>query len=327
MSAITEAFKYQGAVAKDSSGAMSIGQAGFKAKLGQCFEIVTVSNSKYVKKFLSGLVSRTTIDTSSSEKTMPLREHVMFTRFVMQNVAFFDYKKVDELLHVILQLELAYSKSGGEVASLVETAQQQYPDLVVHQQIPGNPEFGIEPTVAETKSTDPALFLELKRLSTAAATLALLIETRSHLLRQYGVGRDVRQAMTNNKQAKETTKAPTKVHGITGEKFWNKSNTIVAALEDDRAAEQLCKDFVAAMSIDDDVDMGDETTMNGDTSICNDDNSAFQHTGTPSGRKRKLSATPGTTPTKRPRGRPRKSHQRRSSSISTNEDPDADFEV
>jgi len=325
MSAIVQAVKYQAAVGEDPYGAVQTGQAGFRAKLGQCFEIITMSNSKYVKKFLSGLVSRMTIDTSSADSSVVPLEHLAFTRFVVQNIAFFDYKKMDELLHVVLQLELAYSKSGGEIAQAIEAAQMQYPDLVVHTQVPGNPEFGLDPTTLETKSVDPALVLELKRLGPATATLMLMIETRSHLLRLYGIGRDVRTAMLNNKQAKETSRNPTKVHGITGEKLWSKSNSIVSALDDNAASVQLCKDFVAAMSVDEDFDMVDD--LPGGVDIATDmDASTMEVNMTPSGRKRKLSATPGTTPTKRAKGRPRKSVQRRSRSLSTDEDPDADFE-
>ena len=329
MSAIAQAFKYQAGVAGDPCGAIQTGQAGFRAKLGQCFEIITTSNSKYVKKFLSGLVSRTTFDTASCDKLVP-PEHVLFTRFVMQNIAFFDYQKLDELLHVVLQLELAYSKSGGEIAQAIEAAQFQYPDLIVHTQVPGNPELGLAPTTVEANKTAPALIVELKRLSSAATCLSLIIETRSHLLRQYGIGRDVRTAMMNNKQAKESTKPPTKVHGVTGEKFWTKSISLVSALNDsnDHAIGQLCNDFIASMSVDEDFEMamGDEARPEVDGTV--DGDLLIMRGGmTPSGRKRKLSATPGTTPTKRPRGRPRKNQEKRTSrSLSTDRDLDADFE-
>jgi len=325
MPAIAQAFKYQADIGEGPRGALQTGQAGLRAKLAQCFEIITTSNSKYVKKFLSGLVSRTAIDTSSSEKSVVSLEHVAFTRFVMQNIAFFDYKKMDELLHVVLQLDLAYSKSGGEIAQSVEAAQIQYPDLTIHTQVPGNPELGLEPTTVETKSINPALILELKRLSPAAATLMLMIETRSHLLRQYGISRDVRTAMMNNKQAKETNKNPTKVHGLTGEKLWTKSNNIVTSLDDDTNSVQLCKDFVAVMSVDEDFEMADDQQLPVDTAG-DVETSTMKMSMTPSGRKRKLSATPGTTtPSKRPRGRPRKTVPRRSRSVSTDGDPDADF--
>lgn len=256
-------------------------------------------------------------------------EHVKFTQFITQNVAFFPYKKLDELLHVVLQLELAYSKSGGEIAQMIEMAQQENPDLVVHQQNPGDSELGIEPSITTTTSTNPSLFLQLQRTSPAAACLMLLIETRTHLLRQYGIGRDVRVAMTNSKQAKDSNKAPSKVHGITGERFWNKSNEIMSSLEFDHTIVQLCKDFVAAMSVDEDFEMGDDMDFSfevngvGDVSALGSVDA--RRSGTPGGRKRKLSATPHGTPTKRARGRPKKM-QRRSSSVSSLEhDPDAEF--
>ena len=157
--------------------------------------------------------------------------------------------------------------------------------------------------------------------------LLLLIEARSHLLRLYGLGRDVRAALATGKQSKDTNKAPAKVHGITGERFWTRSNGFVESLmKADEGAVLICKDFLAAMSAEEDVEATDANLLG--TDVIGEDAETLrgQRTGTPSARKRKLSATPGTTPTKRARGRPRKSHTRRSSSISTNEDAEGDYE-
>lgn len=326
MSAIAQAYKYQNEIEGHPYGANTNGQTGFKAKLSPCFDIVTVSNSKYVKKFLSGVVSRTAIDSSTVEQGSPSRDHVNFTRFLVQNIAFFEYKKLDELLHVVLQLELAYSKSGGEVAAQIETSERTNPKMIVHKAIPGNPEMGLESTSVEEETFAPAFIADMNRLSTSAATLMLLIETRAHLIRQYGLGRDVRAALANSKQAKETNRIPTKVHGITGDKFWTKSNAVLSTLEHESGVLQLCQDFAAAMSVEDDFEVADDSVADLSALPVEPDMIAAQRMSTPGGRKRKLSATPGTTPTKRQRGRLRKSQARRSSSISTTEDPDADFE-
>ena len=155
----------------------------------------------------------------------------------------------------------------------------------------------------------------------------LLIETRAHLIRQYGLGRDVRAPLANSKQTKDTNKAPTKVHGITGDKFWTRSNSVLAILEDESGLMQLCQEFTAAMSVEDDFEAVDDNAPDHGVNGLATDTVMVQRMSTPGGRKRKLSATPGTTPTKRPRGRSKKSQARRSSSVSTAEDPDADFEA
>lgn len=332
MSAMNYAFRYQHDVEKSPAGAVLSGQAGFKPKLGACFGIIATSNIKYVKKYLALLVKETTFESPSTEKPLPNMDHLLFSRFIMQNIAFFEYKKLDELLHVALQLELAYGKIGTEIATLIEDAQKLHPDIVTTEQVSENPELGLEPRIIETCQSNPSLIVELKHLAPAAGTLMLIIETRSHLLRQYGISRDIRAALVNTKQTKETTKAPTKVHGITGEKFWTNSNEIVQRLSNDKDIAQLCKDFVAAVSIEDDVEINtndDRANMvSGDASVLDLGQTVVAHGITPAGnaRKRKLTPTDGGTPSKRPRGRPRKSAPRRSSSVSTDGDPDADFE-
>lgn len=320
MSAIQQAFTYQRSIGESTCGAV---QPGHRAKLFQCFNIITVSNTKSVKRFLSGLVSRTIFDTGNSETPNVSLDHVHFTKFIMQNLAFFEYKKLDELLHLMLQLEMTYPTSGAELAQAIESAQQQYPDLVARQEAAEFGQIGDATNIIEMKTTDPALILALKRLAPAAACLLLLIETKSYLRRQYGV-LDVRQAIANSKQAKDTTKAPTKVHGITGEKFWNKSNEIVAALEDDIAAMGVCKDFVVAMNEEERLETLDEQPLTTEPIEMNGSGSVHLKVATPGGRKRKLSASVATTPTKKSKGRPKKV-QRRSSSVSSRDDPEADY--
>ena len=107
-----------------------------------------------MKKFLSGIVSRTAIDSSIVERGGTSPDHVNFTRFLAQNIAFFDYKKLDELLHVVLQLELAYSKSGGEIAAQIETSERIHPKMVVHKTVPGNLELDVEPTTVEEETLE-----------------------------------------------------------------------------------------------------------------------------------------------------------------------------
>lgn len=332
MSAMAYAFRYQHDVEHTPAGAISSGQAGFKPKLGACFGIIATSNIKYVKKYLAQLVKETTFDSPSTEKPLPSTDHMMYTRFIIQNIAFFEYKKLDELLHVALQLELAYGKIGTEIANLIEDAFKHHPEILTTQQVPGDPELGREARIIETSQTNPNLIIEIKRLVPAAATLMLVIETRSHLLRQYGISRDIRAALVNTKQAKESTKVPVKVHGITGEKFWLSSNEIVRRAEHEPDILQLCQDFVAAVSIEDDMDFdmneAGGPVVSGDASMIELGQTVIAHGVTPAGtaRKRKLTPVDGGTPSKRARGRPKKSVQRRSSSVSTDGDPDADFE-
>ena len=162
---------------------------------------------------------------------------------------------------------------------------------------------------------DPVL---LRQLSVAACAITLVSEVRNFLKRQYGISRDVKMAMQQNKQTKEATKEPVKVHGITGDRFWNNSNAVLASLESTEAMLARCREFVTLVAIDDEVKIAEDE---GEAYVV--ENGVEQSLSVPRGKKRKSTGSIGGTP-KRARGRPPK-NGRRSSSISSMEDPDADF--
>lgn len=310
MYAVHEAFRYQQTVAHDPTGAT---HPGFKAKLAPCFAIINGSGTKYVKKFLSNLVSRLNFEFSKMEATVDRpSEHLLFVRFVVQNLAFFEYAKVDDLLHTILQLELAVGKNGAEIAQAIET--QLGPGAETVPVDHGLPHVGQEQPAWEL-SMDPVV---LTRLCTAACAITLVSETSSYLRRQYGISRDVKSAIQQSKQAKESAKAPLKVHGITGDRFWNASTSILTSLGSTEAMIARCKSFTALMAIDDDVRVAEE----GEEMRAYSASVGPEEDYPPKGKKRKIVGTPvGGTP-KKPRGRaPKHGTGRRSSSISSIDGP------
>lgn len=322
-SAIFQAFKYQTTVSSDATGAT---YPALKPKLGKCFDIVMTSSSKFVKKFFSGILTSTTFEFASAEDHVIPREHVLYTRYAVQNIALAEYRKVEELYHVILQIEMAYGKAGAELAQAIETAQSEHPDIVT---VANDSIEHVTPR-SEVRTVDPSLLAKLKRLAPAAACLLLLIETRAHLLRQYNVGKDIRLVMDATKQAKETSKAPSKVHGFTGERFYSRSNQILRDMDDANRAMQVCKDFVEAMLFEEKVDpVGEEgaiSSIERGSGHVPELSRSYSMASSPSkrGRKRKGSVSAPGTPSKKPRGRAKKM-QRRSSSAEDDDDLDADF--
>ncbi len=315
INAVIEAFKYQNEVFKDPTGGT---MPGYKAKLAPAFTIISTSGSKYVKKFLSNLISKLNTEylkLSVEEGAIP--EHVLFVLFVTQNLAFFEYKKMDELLHTVLQLELAFGKNGGELAQAIESNFQQ---VLVPQPIDavtGEAAPACQPTAMS--QVDPGM---LKRLAAAACAITLISEARNYLKRQYGVSRDVKMAMLQNKQTKESTKEPVKVHGITGERYWTTSKSVLESLSDTDGMIQRCKDFVTLVAVDDEVKIAEEEEEMSMMAMAPE-----QPMSAPRGRKRKsINGSVGGTP-KKPRGRPPKTPTaRRSSSVSSmDDDPDGDF--
>lgn len=320
MQSIQQAFTYQDKVFNDTCGARS---DGYSAKLAGCFEIVNMSNAKYVKKFLSGLVTRIANDLAAQDKKGHTRRDVEFARFVLQNIAFFEYKRLDDLLHTVLQLELAYSKSGGEVIQQLETNTPLEPGSNDENQTrPANPDFAVDGGEVSSRYGDLEI---VHRLAPTAATLTLLMETRAYLRRQYGVGQDVRAAISTHKQLKDSNKSLVKVHGITGERIWTRTNSIVASLDTDKDMIACCKNFVALMNVAE-ADVEQENSPADeriDAPVVH--TNGFARASTPGARKRKGSVSAGSTPVKKARGRPRK-EVKRSASVSSMEDPEADFD-
>lgn len=315
--AVYEAFRYQTEVFQDPRGGVV---PGFRAKLAPAFSIISSSGSKYVKKFLSNLISKLNTEYSKlslGEEGIP--EHLLFVLFVTQNLAFFEYKKMDELLHTILQLELAFGKNGGETAQSIETHVRQ---VFVKQaeNIDAVDTVEAAATLVETP-VNPEM---LRRLTTAACAITLISEARNFLKRQYGISRDVKMAMQQNKQTKESGKEPVKVHGITGDKFWNRTCTLVHSLRSTEAMMAQCREFVTLVAVDDEVKIAEEEGEMYAMDMAPEAPMSAQR-----GRKRKsISGSVGGTP-KRPRGRPSKpTGGRRSASISSlDDDPDGDFNV
>ncbi|KIX08324.1 uncharacterized protein Z518_02980 [Rhinocladiella mackenziei CBS 650.93] len=312
--AVFDAFRYQNEVFHDPRGGVF---PGFRSKLSAAFAIISSSGSKYVKKFLSNLITKLNTEIlklNLGDKDIP--EHLLFVLFVTQNLAFFEYKKMDELLHTVLQLELAFGKSGVETAQAIEThirreVVNQAPANERDDSVPIDP-ITIQPPI------DPA---PLRRLATAACAITLISEARNFLKRQYGISRDVKMAMQQNKQTKESSKEPVKVHGITGDKFWTTTNSILASLSSAQAMIERCREFVTLVAVDDEVKIAEE-----EGEVYAMDMAPEASMSAPRGKKRKsMNGSVGGTP-KKPRGRPPKNAGgRRSSSISSLDDPDGDF--
>jgi cohesin loading factor subunit SCC2 len=341
MHAINTAFKYQQTVG-DLGGARQ-----GRAKLGDCFSILNTSGSKYVKKFLSNLISRLSTDASKLSASQTVPDHVLFVQFVTQNLAFFEYTRMEDLLHTILQLELLFSKNGAEISETIETT-LPIQDMVetpkedaaeAKENLEPKPEEADEQVKAEVLGgsaiTAPLLpdvsdLDQLRRLTAAACAVTMISETRSHLKRQYGINHDIKATMQQSKVNKDNTKAPNKVHGISGDRFYYNTTNVLKSLDSPEAMLRRCRDFHRLMSIDEDVLVGEEV----DEVVEGHAGGAFIEAGlqggdaAPRGRKRKGSVPGSAGGTPRKRGRPRKNATpgRRSSSASSREDPDADFE-
>jgi cohesin loading factor subunit SCC2 len=329
--AVQDAFDFQKETVGDSAGTT---RAPFRSKMWRCYEIINGGSTKFVKKFLSQLISRANVEIPRLDTDQVLPEHMLLTRFITHNLAFFEYAKLDELLHTIHHIEVVFGKTGAEIAQAVDAALHinsgapmvdlNSESLDVNGQVNGGENHAPASTVPEV---EPAL---LKRLATAATMMTMLWETRSYLKRQYGITQDVRQSMAQLKQSKESGKPPSRIQGITGDRYFNSTATLVRSLDSLEAMLTRCQEFSALMTIDDEVKVAaeddDEARARFSASVDVDEEQAAK---TGRGRKRKLSASVAGTPKKK-RGRPslktQKSRRGSTGSRSSRDDHEGEFE-
>ncbi|KAL9113073.1 MAG: hypothetical protein Q9227_002685 [Pyrenula ochraceoflavens] len=323
MRAIYGAFKYQKDVIGESAGAWT---KPFAPKLGSLFELVKTSNAKYVRKFLGNLIARVDFDLSKLDMSIHPPEHLFYARFLTQNLAYFEFGRVDELLVTISCIERIMGKTGADVAQAIDTqvlgvttAAATIVDGDPSNCLPTAPEKEENSEIANHHIASPETN---KRLTVAAMILSMLWEVRLHLRRQYHLDPELRFREGKLKDSKELAKTPTKVNGITGDKFWDTVSAIMSSLDTPENMLERCASFAELMKIDDEVRVAaadDEMRESFSASLELDDEAPMMDGEKSKGSKRKMPASAGSTPKKK-RGRPSLKDQRRKSAVDMDSD-------
>ncbi|KAJ5567102.1 hypothetical protein N7535_006408 [Penicillium sp. DV-2018c] len=261
MRAVQEAFYYQRDIVGDPSGATP---RPYAPKLAPLFEIVKISNSRYQKKFLANLCSKVDFELRKLDTTGNPPEHLLLARFISQNLAYFDYGQLAEVVPTIACMERIVSSTGTIVAHAIETEISSTPIGPPQLDAPGMVP-GVAPDMAQSTITPrPANPETLRSLALAAASLSMLWEARTHLRRLYGVN-----SHSKNKEGKSATKelnkAATKVHGVTGDKFWEAIARNMTALDTEEAMHQKCREFATLLSIDEEFRVDADEDAEGDS--------------------------------------------------------------
>ncbi|KAK1507541.1 AT hook domain-containing protein, partial [Colletotrichum tamarilloi] len=302
--AIQAAYEYQRDIVGDTRGATT---NPFQSKLHLLMEVLKVSKSKNRQKFLEKLVGQVDFDSSKLDVSKQLPAHVEFSRFMIENLAFFDYVTVGEVLVTVHAMEKMFSSTGSSMAHVIESEifnmrmdldKPEDPQANGEQQQPQQPQLNISPK-------------RLRQLTSGSIILLCLWEARTYLRRLYGLGskRETKTKMA----AKDLSKAPTKVQGVTGDKFWEEVNSHMNGLATQESTIQKCKAFVELMNVDKEFKVVDEDDMDGEEAETPSEGEDDGPTGDGRGRKRKAGALAGgrkkrarSTSRPRPRGRPRK---------------------
>ena len=275
--AVQQAFKYQQTQADSQRELQGIWlqDREWVAKLSTCFNVINRDGTKPIKRFLGNLVTLLSTDFDKIDTTKTIPDHVLLVRFLAQNLAYFEYTKVDDLLHTLSQLEIVFSRNGSEVSQAIEMS------------LPPKP----PPPPVQADAPNPVDLTLLRKLASAACAVTLLSETKMYLKQRYGISNDIKAVIQQNKQAKESTKPPTKVHGISGERYLQRTASIFDCLEVESNLEQCllgaCWQFHGLMSVDEEVRVDEDLEARDSL------------------KRKSAGSSAGGTP-KRPRGRPRK---------------------
>ncbi|KAL8927338.1 MAG: hypothetical protein Q9172_001417 [Xanthocarpia lactea] len=321
MRAIVEAYKYQKDVVKDPLGFRT---EPHTSKLHSTFEIIKSSKGKYQKKFISNFCAKIEFDMDKLNLSGPVPASLQLSRFLIENLAFFDYGRVDELLHALTCMEKIVANTGPGVAHSINT---EVFHVRVDTILGGLDEGGrgTEQTTgqgsAATAEVEPR---RLHRLTTASIILSCLWDTRTYLRRLYGLSssQQAKEGKGNGK-VKDVNKAPGRTPGISGDKIVAGIAERVESLGSHESMIKQCSAFVELLSIDqefrvaaegDEEGVGPPRTPSGDEA-----GSPVPMSGGSRGAgKRKRSGSVAGTPHKK-RGRPSLG-RRKSSRKSMDED-------
>ena len=322
MKAVYEAFLYQKDVVQDVRGATP---QPYLPKLRLTFEVLKLGNGKARKKFLANIVSRINFDLSKLDVSEDAPLHLLFARFCVENLAFFDYSRVDEILHLLDCMERTVAATGTGIAHAIETE--------VHNAQPGRPPMDGEMYVQN--GVVPILNSigdqRLRLLTAGSMVLSLIWETRTFIRRLWVLQKQ--REGKNKTTIKDLNKAPTKAQGISGERYWEKTSEIMTSLSSRAAMLRQCKEFAELLSIDHEVkvESDDEeadlvkAAARFDTPSDDGNSNGSAPPSSGKGRKRKGSVSLISTPTKaKKKGRPSLNKRKSGGGVTFVEDADWD---
>lgn len=268
MSAVQKAYEYQRDVHNDPRG---VGGMESKPKLGPVYEVLKNGSAKVRKRFLDNICAKVDLDLATLDTNGKIPDKVSSARFILENLAFFEYPRADEVLGVTTALEkLVTAGTGTVVAHAIdlEILKINIAPGAVHSSdvtMPseGGPHSnGFVDTVmhaaapAPTTIDKPVSPTRKRQLVVASMIMLMAWETRTHLRNLWGLQK--LSKLNVKAQAKDLGKAPTKINSVSGDKYLDKISHIAKALTSEETQFAQCQAYAELMSIDHEVRINDD---------------------------------------------------------------------
>ena len=253
-------------------------------------------------------------------------------RFCVENLAFFDYNKLDELQHLTAALEKVVSDTGTGITHTIEVEIQQLnilSDQPMANALPdgqgGSMSSGYAAPISNVVPIAPA---RLRQLAVFSQILLLLWDLRTYLRRLWNLSRPTAVRGRPPAAGKDATaiRAPQRIPNSTSltEKFLSRNKEIFSSLQSESKQRALCIAFAELMTVDNEMKVGGDNDDDADTSMTlGGANGDGYETPSEAGSGRSGSAGPGSagpkrglkrksisgshTNTPRKKGRPRRS--------------------
>ena len=314
MRAVQQAFRYQRDVVKDTLGYRT---QPYSSKLSGMFDIIKTSKSKYQKKFLSNFCAKIDFDVSKID----VSDAIHFSRFLTENLAFFDYGRLDELLHTISCMEKIVADTGSGIAHSIST---EVFHITVESMPNVDPERGPQSQGLNDGTGATIEPSRLRQLSSASVILSSLWEVRTYLRRLYGLSASQQRRDSKKGAAKDLNKAPSRMQGVSGDKIVAAIAEKVASMESEELMMRQCQDFVELLSVDNEIKVGVEgqDDLELPETPSGDEERDTPMSGGSKLLKRKASLSVAGTPVKKKRGRPSFKRKQSGKSIGSDEDWD-----
>lgn len=319
MRAIQEAFKYQRDIVKDPRGA--IGQPPI-SKLSALFEIIKTSKGKYQRKFLENFCSRINFDISKIGSDDGMYTTLQCSRFLTENLAFFEYGRMEELLHTISCMEKMVASTGSGIAHIISTEVFLVSIDPISKDQTGSEQGADGDAAAKTSNISSQ---RLHQLATAAVIFTCLWDTRTYLRRLYGLQPNHPKRENKTKQSvKDLNKVPTRVQGVSGERLLLQIAERIGSLDSHDGMMKQCKEFVELLSVDNELkvaaDGEEEATPFGSPSGDDAPDTSMSAKGISRPYKRKGSVSVNGSPEKKKRIRQSTGPRRKSGKMISNDE-------
>lgn len=308
--AVQSAFAYQRDIVRDPRGATT---EPFTSKLHLMVEVLKSSKPKNRTKFLEKLCGQVDFEPAKLDTMEDMPTHVQFSQFIIENLAFFDYVTVNELLGIVTTMEKLVTGTGASVAQAIESEIFQVNmDAITNTQAAPDGEEG--PVFAPPPP--PIDIKRLRQLTAGSMILQSMWEARSYLRRQFNLGTSRHNGKLKAATKEKESLKPVKIQTVTGDKFWEDMTSIMGSLSSQTRMMEQCRSFVDLLNVDREFKVTEEDDeMNGEEPSTPSADEADEDADGGRGRKRKANSTPGSGRKKRARsssaqprkrGRPRK---------------------